>query len=206
MQPHPISRKNKRKFSFGYSVITSKSFSLFLPSFPSLLFIFNILTFFPPGFSTVKTSLQIWIPVVSGSEPPRHENPVSGSSGSPNQFEWPPSFYRKNKMFHHILVLLSEALGIKYSASPHMLGRHFTIRLHTQTPHQILSNFSSWAYFAHFVLWNKLILSYLRIQVSQHKVQNEGFAFSKGTSHWYYHHIKISDVVLQEDAGQGSLF
>lgn len=42
-------------------------------------------TFLPSGLSTRKTSLQIWIPVVSLSEPPLQENPVRGSSLSPSQ-------------------------------------------------------------------------------------------------------------------------
>ena len=40
----------------------------------------------PSLFWTGKTSLHSWMPVVSGSEPPLQENPVSGSSSWPSQF------------------------------------------------------------------------------------------------------------------------
>lgn len=40
----------------------------------------------PSLFWTGKTWLHSWMPVVSGSEPPLQEKPVSGSFSSPSQF------------------------------------------------------------------------------------------------------------------------
>lgn len=40
-------------------------------------------TLVPSAFSTTKTSLQAWIPVVSLSHPPLQEKPVNGSSSPP---------------------------------------------------------------------------------------------------------------------------
>jgi len=46
-------------------------------------------TCFPSGLSIMKTSLHISIPVVSRSEPPRHENPDKASSAFPIQsLDW----------------------------------------------------------------------------------------------------------------------
>lgn len=44
---------------------------------------YKLCTLLPSGLSTTKTSLQIWIPVVSLSQPPLQVNPVRGSSSPP---------------------------------------------------------------------------------------------------------------------------
>lgn len=49
------------------------------------LFLWVLSTLLPSGLSTTNTSLQIWIPVVSLSQPPLQVNPVSGSSLPPIQ-------------------------------------------------------------------------------------------------------------------------
>ena len=68
-------------------------------------------TLCPSGLSTRNTSLQIWMPVVSRSDPPLQVNPVRGSSASPSQSTaaWTP-----HQTTNHHIACCHGNTGVEY--------------------------------------------------------------------------------------------